>query len=199
MTIKWLKENMKSKCCQEKLIVVEGDEGTNHYICTSCKKSADMYIDNGQDLIPCHRCGKEYPDFDGFGVLHCKACGYCTHASITGGVCEFCGKTCNPASPNANTNAIGSKLVESQKTEKEEWLKYIFGKYFSKVGMLLCGELISEIRSHCARDIRSIIYAPIRTGDRLPDDPIAEDGARETLVRTVQREKAKELGYEVES
>lgn len=31
-------------------------------------------------------------DFDGFGVLHCKACGYCVHPSCTGGVCDICGQ-----------------------------------------------------------------------------------------------------------
>lgn len=39
----------------------------------------------------CPGCGAEYEDLDGFGVLHCRACGYCSHASITGGTCELCG------------------------------------------------------------------------------------------------------------
>jgi len=43
----------------------------------------------------CPKCGAWIPDFDGFGVLaHLGpyGCGYCKHASITGGVCSFCGK-----------------------------------------------------------------------------------------------------------
>jgi hypothetical protein len=41
----------------------------------------------------CPKCKQWQDDFDGFGVLHCEACGYCTHPSITNaGVCELCGK-----------------------------------------------------------------------------------------------------------
>lgn len=40
----------------------------------------------------CPKCGEEYDDFDGFGVLYCEECGYCTHASITDRICDFCHK-----------------------------------------------------------------------------------------------------------
>lgn len=46
-----------------------------------------------QPKMECPRCPAVYDDFDGFGVLHCPACGFCSHASVTGGVCGFCGKT----------------------------------------------------------------------------------------------------------
>lgn len=43
-------------------------------------------------LIACPECGESQEDLDGFGVLHCPKCGYCTHASVTGSVCGLCGK-----------------------------------------------------------------------------------------------------------
>lgn len=42
--------------------------------------------------ITCPICKCEEYDLDGFGVLRCEACGYCTHASVTDGVCDLCGK-----------------------------------------------------------------------------------------------------------
>lgn len=39
----------------------------------------------------CPRCGQQYDDLDGFGVLHCEHCGFCTHASMTDGRCDLCG------------------------------------------------------------------------------------------------------------
>ena len=46
--------------------------------------------------VACPKCGVEYEDMDGFGVLHCPSCGYCTHPSATGDgkggyVCDLCG------------------------------------------------------------------------------------------------------------
>jgi ribosomal protein L37AE/L43A len=43
-------------------------------------------------LSQCPRCKVLQLDHDGFGVLLCASCGYCAHASITDGVCDFCGK-----------------------------------------------------------------------------------------------------------
>ncbi len=40
----------------------------------------------------CPKCGAEQEDHDGFGVLRCEKCGYCTHASIDGGKCGLCGE-----------------------------------------------------------------------------------------------------------
>lgn len=40
----------------------------------------------------CPRCGDSQRDLDGFGALYCQKCGFCTHASITAGVCDFCEK-----------------------------------------------------------------------------------------------------------
>ena len=45
-----------------------------------------------QPLITCPGCGAEYEDFDGIGLLYCRKCGYCRHASITAGQCDYCGK-----------------------------------------------------------------------------------------------------------
>lgn len=44
---------------------------------------------------PCPQCKALVPDHDGFGVvahLGLGGCGYCKHASITDGVCGFCGE-----------------------------------------------------------------------------------------------------------
>lgn len=44
----------------------------------------------------CPRCGVEQEDLDGFGVLYCPACGYCTHVCQSpysdGWLCDSCGK-----------------------------------------------------------------------------------------------------------
>ena len=45
----------------------------------------------------CPKCNAEYNDFDGFGVLYCPKCRFCTHASVTGGICSFCKKEVHKA------------------------------------------------------------------------------------------------------
>ena len=58
--------------------------------------------------VTCPKCGREQVDMDGFGFLACipfnipvsiaekhgviPCCGYCTHPSITDGVCGICGE-----------------------------------------------------------------------------------------------------------
>lgn len=46
-------------------------------------------------IVACPSCGAEQEDLDGFGVVHCKACGFCTHISQhaegSGYVCDICG------------------------------------------------------------------------------------------------------------
>lgn len=49
-----------------------------------------MNADTPQSLCP--KCHEWVDDFDGFGVLAHDKCGYCSHPSITGGVCGICGK-----------------------------------------------------------------------------------------------------------
>jgi len=46
---------------------------------------------NEMPIMTCPKCGAEYEDFDGFGVLYCEKCGYCIHASISDGHCDYCG------------------------------------------------------------------------------------------------------------
>jgi methionyl-tRNA synthetase len=53
-------------------------------------------VEDDQVIIACPRCGVEQADFDGFGVVNCEACGYCTHPSAYGGVCEICGAVVEP-------------------------------------------------------------------------------------------------------
>lgn len=43
-------------------------------------------------IVSCPSCGAEQEDLDGFGVLFCPSCGYCTHVSVTGFICGLCGK-----------------------------------------------------------------------------------------------------------
>lgn len=56
-----------------------------------------------QPTMNCPKCGKEYEDFDGVGVVYCappEGCGFCQHLSRDGQerdgklvmVCGFCGK-----------------------------------------------------------------------------------------------------------
>jgi len=60
-------------------------------------------MDDLMPLMECPNCGNVSDDFDGFGVLACDACGFCTHPAITGDVCEICGKVFN-AAPNLDTH-----------------------------------------------------------------------------------------------
>lgn len=48
-------------------------------------------MDDDYPEMTCPKCGRESPDMDGFGLMFCVGCGYCTHASITDDVCNFCG------------------------------------------------------------------------------------------------------------
>ena len=41
-------------------------------------------------LVECPKCHALHEDHDGFGVLHCEACGYCAHPSATDGKCDLC-------------------------------------------------------------------------------------------------------------
>lgn len=45
----------------------------------------------GDDLMQsqCPACKEWQDDYDGFGVLACP-CGYCSHPSITDGICGLC-------------------------------------------------------------------------------------------------------------
>jgi hypothetical protein len=46
----------------------------------------------GYPVVACPQCGAERKDLDGFGVLHCDACGYCQHPSVNGTTCGLCGQ-----------------------------------------------------------------------------------------------------------
>jgi ribosomal protein L37AE/L43A len=48
-------------------------------------------LDDDYPTMECPRCHRESPDLDGFGVMYCSQCGFCRHASIIDGVCQFCG------------------------------------------------------------------------------------------------------------
>ena len=56
------------------------------------KDLADICENDAEAQCPC--CGN-WQDDDGFGVLHCEACGYCAHSARTGGVCNICGTVCD--------------------------------------------------------------------------------------------------------
>lgn len=42
-------------------------------------------------IVLCPKCGAEHKDYDGFGVLYCEACHWCSHPDRYGGVCQICG------------------------------------------------------------------------------------------------------------
>lgn len=56
------------------------------------QRSWNFTYDSGPVLVSCPKCSALQEDFDGFGVLYCEKCGYCTHASIDGNVCGLCKK-----------------------------------------------------------------------------------------------------------
>jgi len=41
--------------------------------------------------MTCPKCRPEEPDLDGFGMLACPACKWCSHPSRDGGRCNICG------------------------------------------------------------------------------------------------------------
>jgi hypothetical protein len=47
--------------------------------------------EEAQPMVACPKCGREYQDFDGFGVVFCESCGYCRHFSRDNGKCNYCG------------------------------------------------------------------------------------------------------------
>lgn len=52
---------------------------------------------DGMPRMRCPRCRRVYVDYDGLGVLHCEACGYCQHPSAQANdegryICDLCGK-----------------------------------------------------------------------------------------------------------
>lgn len=49
-----------------------------------------MTTENGLPESICPRCKAPQDDPDGFGVLSCDKCDFCTHPSASGGVCDCC-------------------------------------------------------------------------------------------------------------
>ncbi len=49
-----------------------------------------MTTENGLPESICPRCKAPQDDPDGFGVLGCDKCDFCTHPSASGGVCDVC-------------------------------------------------------------------------------------------------------------
>lgn len=53
--------------------------------------------DDAYPRVECPKCFVVRPDYDGFGLMYCDACQWCTHAAWTGTgdtmTCEFCGIT----------------------------------------------------------------------------------------------------------
>ncbi len=58
---------------------------------------------SGMPQSQCPKCKRWQTDWDGFGVLKCEHCDYCEHASITSGVCEFCGERIEPNEQGTGT------------------------------------------------------------------------------------------------
>lgn len=50
----------------------------------------EWWNDDEPLMIACPKCGALQEDHDGVGVLACIKCDYCTHPSVTGGVCDIC-------------------------------------------------------------------------------------------------------------
>jgi hypothetical protein len=70
--------------------VIRGNPG-----CPACHWVSDQKPEPEEEirvLLKCPQCGAEQEDLDGFGVVACSACGYCTHPSRTDDICGICGK-----------------------------------------------------------------------------------------------------------
>jgi len=61
---------------------------------TLAAKIAEMFLATNPDRpqARCPKCRTWQWDDDGFGVLMCAKCGYCTHPAATGNICDWCGK-----------------------------------------------------------------------------------------------------------
>ena len=53
-------------------------------------------MESEQLFVRCPKCDYKHEDFDGFGVLYCDQCGFCTHDSVTNDRCDFCGAVDDP-------------------------------------------------------------------------------------------------------
>lgn len=47
-------------------------------------------------MVACPNCEAAQEDLDGFGVCFCPECGFCTHMSIDGDICNICKKRITP-------------------------------------------------------------------------------------------------------
>jgi hypothetical protein len=61
-------------------------------------------IDDSPEMSECPKCHALQEDWDGFGVLYCPNCKFCTHSCINGGVCGLCGMVESEAGLMSNTN-----------------------------------------------------------------------------------------------
>jgi hypothetical protein len=103
-------------CCKEKRPLENREGFMCCPICGGSYGAADNpAAEQQQPTMKCPKCPAEYPDFDGFGVLHCTACGYCKHPSITDGVCGLCGQS-PKAPPCPCCFGTGQELVIRDKT-----------------------------------------------------------------------------------
>jgi hypothetical protein len=53
--------------------------------------------DDDLPIVRCPCCPATQTDYDGFGVLKCDECGWCSHASAQNGVCGLCGQPVSAA------------------------------------------------------------------------------------------------------
>lgn len=93
--------------------------------------------------MECPKCHAKYSDHDGFGVIYCPKCKYCTHASITGEVCGFCKKI------------IPNKQIEKMGWEKEFNTRWGISEYPWEASEL--DQIKSFIRSLLASQKQEIV------------------------------------------
>lgn len=74
-----------------------------------------LQLPDGINIIACPQCGAEQEDHDGFGVVYCEACGYCTHPSLTGNICDLCQATI----PRQPSNFVAPAIRHLTVTEVE--------------------------------------------------------------------------------
>lgn len=66
----------RSKCCNARLIVQGGDEGTNHYECFKCTNPCDPIMPEPEQTkkFDCEKCGNKF-DADVSEDINCPECG----------------------------------------------------------------------------------------------------------------------------
>lgn len=105
-----------------------------------------------QPKTQCPRCLAWVEDFDGFGVLaHTKdaypdGCGYCSHPSLTGGVCGICGARPETAA-TGDVATAAMATVKGSVAEKKSVVRLRLGRTARDFKLEVDGQEVRRVRS----------------------------------------------------